>query len=115
MEGTAKAKRKAHRDKLRSTKQDNLMNEKSRLSQIVGWLGGPAGDGKDCLVILDECHKAKNLLDVGGACGSCSAFLYWGAPLPTCSLMLHAGNCTITGLAVEQLQLRLPQARVLYS
>ncbi|GIL64960.1 hypothetical protein Vafri_18816 [Volvox africanus] len=61
----------------------------SRLHQIVSWLGGPKGDG-ECLIVLDECHKAKNLLDA-------------------------AGNSSQTGLAVESLQDQLPNARVLYS
>ncbi|GIM01409.1 hypothetical protein Vretimale_6229 [Volvox reticuliferus] len=61
----------------------------SRLHQIVNWLGGPKGDG-ECLIVLDECHKAKNLLDA-------------------------AGNSSQTGLAVESLQDQLPNARVLYS
>lgn len=35
----------------------------SRLTQITDWLG--EGDG-ECLIILDECHKAKNLVDDAG-------------------------------------------------
>ncbi|GLC46902.1 hypothetical protein PLESTB_001282200 [Pleodorina starrii] len=66
-----------------------LFGPGSRLHQIVTWLGGPTGDA-ECLVVLDECHKAKNLLDA-------------------------AGNSSQTGLAVESLQDQLPNARVLYS
>ena len=31
-----------------------------RLRQLIEWLEGAAGG--DCLIVLDECHKAKNLL-----------------------------------------------------
>lgn len=31
--------------------------------QIVDWLGA---DGGECLIVLDECHKAKNLVDDSG-------------------------------------------------
>jgi hypothetical protein len=43
-----------------------LFGTGSRLHQIVTWLGGPKGDG-ECLIVLDECHKAKNLLDAAGS------------------------------------------------
>ena len=44
----------------------SLMAKGSRLSQVVTWLGGR--DKRDeCLVVLDECHKAKNLLDSAGS------------------------------------------------
>lgn len=36
----------------------------SRLHQIVEWLGGQGGD---CMIVLDECHKAKNLMNSSGA------------------------------------------------
>lgn len=32
---------------------------KSRLQQVIDWLGGPSFDG--CL-LFDECHKAKNFV-----------------------------------------------------
>ncbi|GFR48740.1 hypothetical protein Agub_g10698, partial [Astrephomene gubernaculifera] len=66
-----------------------LFGPGSRLHQLVSWLGGAEGKD-DCLIVLDECHKAKNLLDA-------------------------AGNSSQTGLAVESLQDQLPNARVLYS
>lgn len=37
------------------------VNKDSRLAQIVTWLRGNDGKG-ECLIILDECHKAKNLI-----------------------------------------------------
>ncbi|KAJ9534468.1 hypothetical protein QJQ45_016176, partial [Haematococcus lacustris] len=79
-------KRSAQRDK----KNAGLQDPGSRLSQLVQWLGGEDGSGEHCLVVLDECHRAKNLVD-------------------------SAGGSTMTGLAVEALQVRLPKARVLYS
>ncbi|KAJ9534596.1 hypothetical protein QJQ45_022183 [Haematococcus lacustris] len=79
-------KRSAQRDK----KNAGLQDPGSRLSQLVQWLGGEDGSGEHCLVVLDECHRAKNLVDT-------------------------AGGSTMTGLAVEALQVRLPKARVLYS
>lgn len=33
----------------------------TRLYQVVEWLAGTDRTG-DCLIILDECHKAKNLI-----------------------------------------------------
>lgn len=36
----------------------------SRLHQIVEWLGGQGGE---CMIVLDECHKAKNLMNSKGA------------------------------------------------
>lgn len=35
----------------------------SRLGQIVEWLEGH--DDGNCFIILDECHKAKNLVSSG--------------------------------------------------
>lgn len=43
------------------TPDDLGVNKDSRLAQIVNWLRGRDGQG-ECLVILDECHKAKNLI-----------------------------------------------------
>ncbi|KAG2496515.1 hypothetical protein HYH03_005339 [Edaphochlamys debaryana] len=80
----AEAAVEAKRDEVR-----RLFGSGSRLHQLVQWLGGADGRG-DCLIILDECHKAKNLLDA-------------------------AGNSSQTGLAVEALQDQLPMARLLYS
>ena len=37
------------------------VNKESRLAQIVNWLRGRDQRG-ECLIILDECHKAKNLI-----------------------------------------------------
>ncbi|GFR48198.1 hypothetical protein Agub_g10015, partial [Astrephomene gubernaculifera] len=62
-----------------------LFGAGSRLDQLVRWLAGG-----ECLIVFDECHKAKNLLDA-------------------------AGYSSQTGLAVEALQHQLPDARVLYS
>ncbi|KAF5829652.1 hypothetical protein DUNSADRAFT_15693 [Dunaliella salina] len=74
----------------REKKTGSLSAKGSRLSQIKEWLQGPKGDGKDALIIFDECHRAKNLLDSNG-------------------------GCTMTGIAVDLLQSLLPKARVLYS
>jgi hypothetical protein len=38
---------------------------KSRLRQIAEWLGGADYKG-ECLIVLDECHKAKNLVMPNG-------------------------------------------------
>ncbi|MEW5318589.1 MAG: hypothetical protein WDW38_009802 [Sanguina aurantia] len=75
----------------RRTKAQTLSDRfpaESRLTQIVNWLG--EGDG-ECLIILDECHKAKNLVHE------------------------IASESTQTGMAVALLQMKLPNARVLYS
>ncbi|KXZ54936.1 hypothetical protein GPECTOR_3g106 [Gonium pectorale] len=75
-EAALEAKREAARQ---------LFGAGSRLHQLVTWLSGG-----ESLIVLDECHKAKNLLDL-------------------------AGNSSQTGLAVEALQEQVPDARVLYS
>jgi len=62
--------------------------EYSRLFQILDWLRGCP---KDCLIIFDESHKAKNLLPTKGT-------------VPT-----------QTGKAVLALQHHLPNAKVVYS
>ncbi|KAL6756388.1 hypothetical protein V8C86DRAFT_3136630 [Haematococcus lacustris] len=62
---------------------------RSRLSQIVDWLGGPAFEGP---LIFDECHKAKNW-SAGGKEG---------------------GSSTKVAAAVLELQELMPRARVLY-
>ncbi|CAF1235122.1 unnamed protein product [Adineta ricciae] len=60
----------------------------SRLKQLIQWLGGDEFDG---VIVFDECHKAKNL-----------------APSPT-------AKSSKTGLAVLDLQARLPNARIIYA
>lgn len=60
----------------------------SRLKQLLQWLGGESFDG---VIVFDECHKAKNLVPVGGA------------------------KPTKTGLAVLELQEKLPNARIVYA
>ncbi|CAF0734648.1 unnamed protein product [Adineta steineri] len=60
----------------------------SRMKQLVQWLGGDEFDG---VIVFDECHKAKNL-----------------APSPT-------AKSSKTGLAVLDLQARLPNARIIYA
>ena len=42
---------------------DSSIPRGSRLEQIVDWLNGAEDDP---LVVLDECHKAKNLIAIGG-------------------------------------------------
>eukprot|EP01018_Ginkgo_biloba_P030724 Gb_10955 [translate_table: standard] len=59
---------------------------RSRLQQLVQWCG-PEYDG---LIVFDECHKAKNLVPEAG------------------------GQATRTGEAVLDIQVRLPEARVVY-
>ena len=58
---------------------------RSRLQQLVAWLGGAAWDG---VLVFDECHKAKNFSLEGGG--------------------------TKVAAAVIELQRLLPMARVLY-
>ncbi|XP_057295690.1 protein strawberry notch homolog 1-like [Hydractinia symbiolongicarpus] len=59
---------------------------KSRLDQLLHW----CGKDFDGVIILDECHKAKNLMPVGSS------------------------KPTKTGLTVLMLQDQLPKARVVY-
>lgn len=59
----------------------------TRLRQLINWLGSDF----DGVIVLDECHKAKNL-----------------------SLM-NAGKSTKTGTTVLELQQLLPMARVVYA
>lgn len=51
-----------------ATEVEGALDKSSRLSQIIEWLD--EGDG-DPIIVLDECHKAKNLLASKGmiACG----------------------------------------------
>lgn len=60
----------------------------TRLKQLIQWLGGESFDG---VIVFDECHKAKNLVP----CGSTRP--------------------TKTGLAVLELQEKLPNARIVYA
>jgi hypothetical protein len=68
---------------------------RSRLQQLLDWCGGIGFDG---LVLLDECHKAKNIL------------------LDSHGNAVHVGSakCTQTAAAVVELQRCLPRARVVY-
>lgn len=59
---------------------------KSRLEQLVHWCGSDF----DGVIILDECHKAKNLMPAGSS------------------------KPTKTGINVLKLQNLLPKARVVY-
>ena len=59
----------------------------TRLKQLLQWLGADY----DGLIVFDECHKAKNLVPVGSA------------------------KPTKTGLAVLELQEKLPNARIIYA
>ena len=59
---------------------------KSRLEQLLHW----CGEDFDGVIILDECHKAKNLMPVGSS------------------------KPTKTGITVLKLQDKLPKARVVY-
>ncbi|XP_031638010.1 protein strawberry notch-like [Contarinia nasturtii] len=58
----------------------------SRLNQLVQWFGADY----DGVIIFDECHKAKHLVNA-------------------------KGDSSQTGKAVEELQERLPNARVVYA
>ncbi|XP_063310375.1 protein strawberry notch homolog 1 [Pelobates fuscus] len=60
---------------------------KTRLKQLLHW----CGDEFDGVIVFDECHKAKNLCPVGSS------------------------KPTKTGLAVLELQNKLPKARVVYA
>jgi hypothetical protein len=60
----------------------------TRLKQLLQWLGGESFDG---VIVFDECHKAKNLVPCGSA------------------------KPTKTGLAVLELQEKLPNARIVYA
>mmetsp|Transcript_34732 Transcript_34732/g.107439 ORF Transcript_34732/g.107439 Transcript_34732/m.107439 type:complete len:553 (-) Transcript_34732:1352-3010(-) len=68
--------------------------KKHRLNQLVKWCGGESFQG---CIMFDEAHKAKNLYPTAGK----------GGELPT--------KPTKTGLAVKDLQRRLPGARVVYA
>lgn len=59
----------------------------TRMKQLLQWLGKDF----DGIIVFDECHKAKNLVPVGSA------------------------KPTKTGLAVLELQEKLPNARIVYA
>lgn len=59
----------------------------SRLKQLLQWFG----EDYDGVIVFDECHKAKNLFPSG------------------------SGKPTKTGLAVLDLQTKLPKARIVYA
>ena len=68
---------------------------KTRLKQLVAWCDGEDFDG---LILLDECHKAKNiLLDADGN-----------------AQKVGTAQCSKTAAAVVDLQRLLPRARVVY-
>ena len=59
----------------------------TRLEQLIQW----AGENFDGAIIFDECHKAKNIYPDGSK------------------------KSTLTGLAILQLQKKLPNARIIYA
>lgn len=67
--------------------QSNEKYFKSRLKQLLQW----CGHDFDGLIVFDECHKAKNLYSTGSS------------------------KPTKTGLAVLDLQKKLPKARIVYA
>ena len=60
---------------------------RTRIAQLIQW----CGDDFDGVIIFDECHRAKNLVPSSGA------------------------KPTKTGMAVLDLQNKLPKARVVYA
>lgn len=60
----------------------------SRFGQLIQW----CGEDFEGVIVFDECHKAKNLFPSSGA-----------------------GKPTKTGLAVLELQNKLPKARIVYA
>lgn len=50
------------------------IDKTSRLHQIIEWLGSGEGDP---IIVLDECHKAKNLLSARGV--SCANLMAYAA------------------------------------
>ncbi|KAG7280140.1 LOW QUALITY PROTEIN: hypothetical protein CRUP_003767 [Coryphaenoides rupestris] len=60
---------------------------KTRFQQLLHW----CGEDFDGVIVFDECHKAKNVCPVGSS------------------------KPTKTGLAVQELQNKLPKARVVYA
>lgn len=68
----------------------SMVKPGSRIKQLIDWLApGRDDDGGSSLIVFDECHKAKNLIN-------------------------SAGEPTKTALAVVAIQEALSGARVLY-
>ncbi|CDW58965.1 sno, strawberry notch 1 [Trichuris trichiura] len=61
---------------------------RTRIKQLLHWCGGPLFDG---VIVLDECHRAKNLVPSGSS------------------------RPTKTGKTVMELQTALPKARIVYA
>ncbi|KFD58403.1 hypothetical protein M514_00629 [Trichuris suis] len=61
---------------------------RTRIKQLLHWCGGPLFDG---VIVLDECHRAKNLVPSGSS------------------------RPTKTGKTVMELQTSLPKARIVYA
>ena len=53
------AKQWASKNNDEDSQLEATVSKDSRLGQIIEWLGDGAGDP---IIVLDECHKAKNLL-----------------------------------------------------
>eukprot|EP01041_Mallomonas_annulata_P007017 gene7017-14279_t len=70
-----------------SSRKGNGKKSLSRLQQLVDWCGGEKFEG---CILFDECHRAKNLVTVGKS------------------------KATKCGQAVFDLQLQLPNARIVY-
>lgn len=92
---------------------DNLAGlgipQDSRLAQLVRWLSGTNGRGDTSMIILDECHKAKNLLPSFSTQGRTDN----EARAAIIDMKNEKG--TMTGKAVGALQELLPDARLIYS
>ena len=87
-EGERKTKRGKQLETPQPSASEPLKKEfNSRLEQLLDW----CGENFDGVIIFDECHKAKNLVQAGSA------------------------ESTQTGIMVVELQQRLPKARVVYS
>lgn len=80
-----------------------LMKPGSRLEQLVSWLGE---DKHGPLVVFDECHRAKNLVNENGE----SFFVFPYGRLVR-RRVLCTGVPTKTALAVVALQRAIPNAR----
>eukprot|EP00980_Cylindrotheca_fusiformis_P014949 scaffold4095_cov117-Cylindrotheca_fusiformis.AAC.6 len=69
-------------------------NQRTRLDQLLDW----CGEDFDGLILLDECHKAKNIrLNAEGIVQN-----------------IGTADCSRTAAAVVELQHRMPRARVVY-
>ena len=70
--------------------------KRTRLQQLIDWCGKP--EEFDGLILLDECHKAKNIiLDEDGN-----------------AKKIGSAECSQTAAAIVELQRCLPRARVVY-